>query len=101
MDPVNMYEEKPTVDLLPPLSRRCLLLVHALHGLFLFVPILLGIWSWMAFGWLYGLLVWLATIFAGMIMLSKLKLEYIPFDQHELSHSTTAILKWVVFKRFC
>ena len=96
-----MHEEQPTIDLLPPLNRKCLMLVHGLHGLFIFVPVLLGIWSWLEFGWLYGLLVWLVAVFAGMIIISKLKLAYIPFNQHELSHSTTAILKWVVFKRFC
>ena len=101
MNETNGYEEKPTIELLPQLNRKCLLLVHALHGLFLFVPVLLGLWAWMEFGWFYGLLVWLVAVFAGTILLSKLKLAYIPFNQHELSHSTTAILKWVVFKRFC
>jgi hypothetical protein len=101
MDLQNGYEEKPTVELLPPLSGRCMLLVRALHGLFLLVPVLVGLWAWLEFGWLYGLLIWLSAVFAATIVLSKLKLAYIPFDQHELSHSTAAILKWVVFKRFC
>ena len=101
MNDQNMYEEKPVIDLLPQLPKRCILLVHALHALFIFVPVLLGWWAWSEFGWLYGLLVWLAALFAGMIVISKLKLAYIPFDQHELSHSTTAILKWVVYRKFC
>ncbi|WP_456450657.1 hypothetical protein [Hydrogenimonas sp.] len=97
----NGYEEKPVIELLPPLSRKCLLLVHALHALFLLVPVLLGVWAGVEFGWLYGLLLWLSAVFAGMIIISKLKLAYIPFSQHELSHSTAAILKWTVFRRFC
>ncbi len=97
----NGYGEKPAVELLPPLGKKCLLLVRILHGLFLLVPVLLGVWIASEFGWLYGLLAWLAALFAGVIVLSKLKLAYIPFDQHELPHSTSAILKWVVFRRFC
>ncbi|WP_201353249.1 hypothetical protein [Hydrogenimonas urashimensis] len=101
MDEITGYEEKPTIDLLPPLKPKCLMLVRLLHVLFLFVPILLGIWFADLFGWFYGLLLWIAAVFAAMIILSKLKLAYIPFNQHELSHSTAAILKWYVYREFC
>ncbi|BDY11799.1 hypothetical protein [Hydrogenimonas cancrithermarum] len=98
---MNEQEEKPIVELLPPLNKKCQMIVVLLRAAFTLVPIFLGIWAWLEFGWLYGLLVWLAAVFAGMIILSKLKIAYIPFNQHELSHSATAILKWYVTKRIC
>ena len=97
----NGYEEKPAIELLPSLSRKCQWMARALHGLFLLIPVSLGIWLGAEFGWLYGLMGWLSALFAGMIVLSKLKLAFIPFDQHELPHSTATILKWTVFRRFC
>ena len=98
-----MYEpeEKPPIELLPPLSRRCRIAVMALRAAFTLVPLALGCWTWMQMGWFYGLLAWLAGVFAGMILLSKLKVAYIPFDQHELSHSATAIIRWFAAKRLC
>ncbi len=89
------------IELLPPLDRTCKALVLAFRLAFTLVPLLLGCWAWLEAGWLYGVLSWLAAVFAGMILLSKLKLAYVPHEQHELSHSATAILKWYVARRFC
>jgi len=98
---MNRNEEKPTVELLPPLSKRCEMIVRILRISFTLVPIIIGIWAWLKFGWLYGLFFWIVGVFAGIIILSKLKIAYVPLNQHELSHSATAILKWYVAKRFC
>ncbi len=96
-----MNSEKPIIELLPPLHGRCRALVIVLRTAFSAVPLLLGVWSGAEFGWFYGLLVWIAAVFAGLILLSKLKLTYVPLNQHELSHSSTAILKWFVALRLC
>jgi len=96
-----MNEGKPIIELLPPLDRRCKIAVALLRAAFSLVPVLLGAAVWAGYGWLYGLLVWTAAVFAGLIILSKLKIAYVPLTQHELSHSATAILKWYVAKEFC
>jgi hypothetical protein len=98
---MNRDEEKPIIELLPPLNQRCAMLVRLLRIAFTLIPIIIGVWAWLTVGWLYGLLIWMVGVFASIIILSKLKLAYVPLNQHELSHSTTAILKWYVAKRFC
>lgn len=97
----NQTNERPTIELLPQLNRRCRIVVMLLRVAFALVPVAIGLWAWSKLGWLYGLMAWLTALFAGIIVLSKLKLAYIPFDQHELSHSTTAILTWFVARRLC
>ncbi len=96
-----MNEEKPIIELLPPLDKKCKIAVVLLRAAFTLVPILLGAAVWAEFGWLYGLLAWIACVFAGLIILSKLKIAYVPLNQHELSHSATAILKWYAAKEIC
>ncbi len=96
-----MNDKKPIIELLPPLDRRCKALVALLRAAFTAVPMLLGLWAGIEFGWLYGLLLWMTAVFAGLIILSKLKIAYVPLSQHELSHSATAILKWFVSSEFC
>ena len=101
MESLSNRQEKPTIDILPPMSRRCMAIVRGLHLLFLLIPLLLGLWIGEAFGWLYGLFAWMGAVFAAMIVLSKLKLAFIPFEQHEVPHSTAAILRWTVYRKFC
>ncbi|WP_457595610.1 hypothetical protein [Hydrogenimonas sp.] len=96
-----MNQDKPTIELLPPLDRKCRALVLSLRLAFTLLPLLIGGWAWLEAGWLYGVLLWMVAVFAGLIVLSKLKLAYVPREQHELSHSATAILKWYVARRFC
>jgi len=98
---MNRNEEKPIIELLPPLNKRCTMIVQILRISFTIVPLSLGVLAWLKFDWLYGLLFWIVSVFASIIILSKLKIAYVPLNQHELSHSTTAILKWYVAKRFC
>jgi len=98
---MNRDEERSTIELLPLLNKRCTILVHLLRIAFTLIPIVLGIWVWLKIEWLYGLLIWMVGVFVGIIILSKLKIAYVPHSQHELSHSTTAILKWFIAKRFC
>ena len=101
MNEPSRYRETPTIDILPPMSRRCMAIVRGLHLLFLAAPVLFGLWIGEAFGWLYGLFAWMGAVFAAMIVLSKLKLTFIPFEQHEVPHSTASILRWVVYRKFC
>ncbi len=96
-----MNEGKPIIELLPPLDKKCKITVALLRAAFSLVPIGLGAIIWAEYGWLYGLLVWTAAVFAGLIILSKLKIAYVPLSQHELSHSATAILKWYAAKEIC
>jgi len=98
---MNRNEEKPIIELLPPLNKRCKIIVRLLRISFTLIPIGIGVWAWFNFGWLYGLLVWIVAVFTGLIILSKLKIAYVPLNQHELSHSATAILKWYVAKELC
>jgi len=98
----DVYESGDrTIELLPPFSPRCRFFAVTLHGALIGMPMLLGVWLGSAFGWLYGFFGWLAAVFAGMIVVSKLKLHYVPLEQHELPHATHTILKWVVYRRFC
>ncbi len=96
-----MNDEKPVIELLPPLSGRCKLIVTALRASFTLVPILLALWGGAEFGWLYAFFIWIGAVFAGLIILSKLKTSYVPPTQHELSHSATAIIKWFAAYRLC
>ncbi|MCF6201272.1 MAG: hypothetical protein L3J42_03975 [Hydrogenimonas sp.] len=96
-----MNKERPIIELLPPLSKKCRAIVIMLRATFTLIPILIGIWSGAEFGWLYGLLFWILSIFASLIVLSKIKLAFVPLNQHELSHSATAILKWYAAKEIC
>ncbi|WP_353662665.1 hypothetical protein [Hydrogenimonas sp. SS33] len=91
----------PAVDLLPTLPFRCRAMTAVLHAILVGVPFLFGLWLGSETGWLYGFFGWLASVFAGMIIVSKLKLHYVPLQQHELPHATHTILKWAVYKRFC
>ena len=72
-----------------------------MRAAFSLVPLAIGAIMWVEFGWLYGLTAWIAAVFAGLIILSKLKIAYVPLNQHELSHSATAILKWYAAKEIC
>ena len=96
-----MNEGKQIIELLPPLDKKCKTAVALLRAAFSLVPIGFGAVIWAEFGWLYGLSVWIAAVFAGLIILSKLKIAYVPLNQHELSHSATAILKWYAAKEIC
>ena len=96
-----MNEVKPIIELLPPLDKKCKIAVALLRSAFTLVPLLLGAVMWAEYGWLYGVLLWMVGVFAGLIILSKLKIAYVPHNQHELSHSATAILKWYVAKELC
>jgi hypothetical protein len=98
---MNQNKEKPIIELLPPMNRRCKIIVGLLRAAFTLIPIGLGLSAWLKFGWLYGLLIWMVGVFAGLIILSKLKLAYVPLNQHELPHSASTILKWYVAKAFC
>ncbi|WP_457596540.1 hypothetical protein [Hydrogenimonas sp.] len=96
-----MNDRNDDFFVIPQLSRRCRWLVYLLHALFIALPVAAGLWVGNAFGWLYGFFAWLAAAFAGMIVISKIKLHYVPLEQHELPHATQAILRWWVFRRFC
>ena len=98
-----MNEAKPIIkiELLPPLNEKCKIAVTILRIAFTLIPVILGVCVWVLSGWLFGLLIWIIGIFAGLILLSKLKVAYVPFNQHELSHLATTILKWYVAKEFC
>ena len=93
--------DRPIIELLPPLPKKCLAIVHLLHIAMIVGPLLIAYGIGETFGWLDGFFAWLAGVFAAMIVISKIKLNSVPLEQHELSHSTTAILKWFVARRFC
>jgi hypothetical protein len=101
MEIQNGYDNEPQTPLQPVLTRRCLWIARALHAAFILAPIWIGLRGWETYGWFYGLLFWLLGNFGLIIGLSKLKLLFVPPEQHEFSHNTATILKWVVFKRFC
>ncbi|BBG65852.1 hypothetical protein NNO_1149 [Hydrogenimonas sp.] len=96
-----MNEVKAIIELIPPLDKKCKIAATLLRSAFTLVPLLLGAVVWAQYGWLYGVLLWMAGVFAGLIILSKLKIAYVPHNQHELPHSATAILKWYVAKELC
>jgi len=80
----------------------CNFAVYSIYLTIIFAPFLIGLFFWwyLHSAWI-GFLFFLFFVLASGIVVSKLRINAIPFAQREMNYSTIAIAKWYVGKNIC
>lgn len=80
---------------------RCKALVYLVYGLIVLLPFVVSLIVW------YNYNIWVAiafflflTLISGIVV-SKLRVNSIPYEQREMTYSTYNVVKWFVGKNLC
>ncbi len=77
----------------------------AVYGIYITInigPILIGLFSWWYLhNWWIGFSLFLFSVLASVIVISKMRINSIPFSQREMDYSTIAVIKWYIGKNIC
>jgi hypothetical protein len=80
----------------------CNFLVHVIYSAILLAPFLVGgFFWWYLYSFWIGFLFLLFTVLISIIIISKMRINSIPFDQREMDYTTLSIIKWYVGKNKC
>jgi len=80
----------------------CNFYVYVIYLTIVLAPLLIGLFFWwyLHSAWI-GFLFFLFTVLASGIVISKLRINSIPFSQREMDYSTIAVVRWYVGKNIC
>jgi hypothetical protein len=90
------------IEILPNIKdTKCKIIHYVLYIVLSYSWLIIGLFLW----WFYDIYFTLLSIpivyLISGIVSSKLKLEAIPFSNHEISHSNYEITRWYVAKVIC
>jgi len=100
---LNLEERPLPIEVMPKITNfKCKLFVYAIYLLITILPVIVGIvfWQYLYNSWI-GFLMFLFSVLISGIIISKMRINSIPFNQRELSYSTIVVVKWYVGKNFC
>ena len=100
----NLEEETPLpIEVMPAIREaRCKLVVYIIYLAITTMPVLIGVFFWWYLHSIWiGFLMFLFFVLASGIVVSKMRVNSIPFNQRELNYSTIAVVKWYVGKNIC
>lgn len=91
------------IEVMPPIKGPwCRFFVYLIYITITTTPFLVGIFFWW---YLYsiwiGFLFFLFALIISIVVISKMRINSIPFSQREMSYSTIAVVKWYVGKNIC
>jgi len=98
--------EEPTpfpIEIMPRIKGfTCKSFVYAIYLSIILVPVIIGIlfWQYLYSMWI-GFSMFLFCLLISGVVLSKMRINSIPFSQRELNYSTLAVVKWYVGKNIC
>jgi hypothetical protein len=80
----------------------CKFLVYLIYTAITLTPFLLGIFFWWYLHsiWL-GFLFFLFALLISVVLISKMRINSIPFAQREMDYTTIAVIRWYVGKNLC
>lgn len=91
------------IEVMPKISGLgCKFLVYITYLAIVLTPFFVGFFFWwyLHSAWI-GFLFLLFTILASGVVISKMRINSIPFNQREMSYSTLAVVKWYIGKNKC
>jgi hypothetical protein len=94
--------EEDYIEILPnPKDKKCKFIIYAIYIFLSFGWLIIACIFWYSFNIYFALLsIPVSYIIIGIIS-SKMKLEAIPFNMLEMSHSNYDIAKWFSMKNIC
>lgn len=80
----------------------CKFLVWTVYLAIVLTPFIVGIYFWwyLHSAWIGFLFLLFAMLISG-IVISKMRINSIPFEQREMNYSTLAVVKWYIGKNKC
>lgn len=91
------------IEVMPKIEGTyCKFLVYLIYLSITLAPFILGVWfGWYMHSFWLGFLAVLFFILISGIVVSKLRVNSIPFEQREMNYSTLSVVKWFVGKNLC
>lgn len=96
-EPLFQIEVMPQIE-----GFWCNFAVYTIYLAIILAPFLVGVFFWwyLYSAWI-GFLFFLFSVLASGIVVSKLRVSSIPFEQREMDYSTMAVVRWYVGKNIC
>jgi hypothetical protein len=80
----------------------CNFLVYLIYIVILMTPFFIGsFFGWYLHSFWIGFLFLLFGILTRSVIISKMRINSIPFEQREMDYTTLAVVKWYVGKNKC
>ncbi|WP_024954581.1 hypothetical protein [Sulfurospirillum arcachonense] len=99
-----LEEEKPfQIEVMPKVKGLwCNFLVYILYLGLTLTPFGVGVFFWWYLHSIWiGFLFFLFALIISIVIISKMRINSIPFSQREMNYSTMAVVKWYVGKNIC
>lgn len=92
----------PKIEVAPILKGfTCKAYWYAIYALVTFMPLVIGIFIWYFYNIWIAIAFFLFLTLASGVVVSKLRINSIPFEQRELNYSTFVVIRWFVGRNLC
>jgi hypothetical protein len=95
-------DDNEYIEILPETNNtKCKIIYYAIYILISYSWLIFAVIFWYKYNISFALLSIPVVYIITGIVISKMKLESIPFNEHESSHSNLEIAKWYTLKVIC